>query len=242
MARRQRLYSVTGIYHIVLKGVDKKWIFKDEQDKKVFLKKLFDYEKEGGYEVMAYCLMDNHVHLIMKEGERLGTSVQRFTVSYVAYYHRKYGTSGYFFGSRFHSDPIENDGYFLSALRYVHQNPVRAGMVSGCEAYHWSSYNRILQGYSGAYKSEQIYELIKTAKFFEEFHLSKDDWFSEDQKKRNRQRMDALVQVKNIESADISKAIRKQLIKEITCELSIEGPEIAAYFGVDRRTVYRALR
>ena len=244
MARCRRSYSITGMYHVVLKGIDKKWIFNDEQDKHVFLNKLFTAKDIGRFEIIAYCLMDNHVHLVMKEGERLGKSIQRFTVSYVAYYHNKYGTSGHFFANRFHSDPIEEDEYLLSAVRYVHQNPVRAGMTKSCSAYHWSSYSKILRGYKG-YKSElscdRLLDMLGSVKAYEYFHLTCDEWFSEDCNKRNKQRLDAFLKSRKIELSEITGIKRNQLIRAITSELEISGAELATYFELDRKTVYKAV-
>ena len=89
MARKARIKSSTGFYHVVLKGIDGRNIFMDEEDKLFFMEKLIRARESGDFKVCAYCLMDNHVHLLLKEGEELGVSIKRITVGYVRYHNQK---------------------------------------------------------------------------------------------------------------------------------------------------------
>ena len=94
--------------------------------------------------------MGNHLHLLIKEGnEKIGNNTRRIGVSYAYWYNRQYDRSGHLFQGRFKSEPIEDDTYFLTVLRYIRQNPVKAGLVSDIEDYKWSSYN-------GYYKTSNI--------------------------------------------------------------------------------------
>jgi putative transposase len=146
MSRSARKKSSSGIYHIILRGINKHRIFEDEEDNLYFLEKLKTYKDISGYEIYAYCLMSNHVHLLMKEGEEpLSTAFRRIGASYVYWYNWKYNRVGHLFQDRFRSEPVENDEYFLTVMRYIHQNPARAGIVKDIQEYRWSSYQEYHQ-------------------------------------------------------------------------------------------------
>lgn len=89
--------------------------------------------KTGGH--FSYCLMDNHVHLLIKEGEEIGESIKRITVRYVHWYNEKDERTGHLFQNRFRREAVETEGYLISVSRYIHQNPVKAGMVNKVEDY-----------------------------------------------------------------------------------------------------------
>jgi len=149
MARQARVKSATGIYHVILKGLDGRNIFLDDSDRSVFIEKLNKARETGGFELFAYCLMDNHVHLLIKEGEELGTSIKRMTVGYVQLHNNKYGRTGHLFQNRFSSEAVEDEQYLMRVIRYIHRNPLKAGMIARLEEYPWSSYDKIIQGYQG---------------------------------------------------------------------------------------------
>ena len=146
MPRSARKKSSSGIYHIILRGINKQRIFEDDEDNLYFLNKLKTYKDISGYEVYAYCLMSNHLHLLIKEGEDpLSIAFRRLGASYVYWYNWKYSRSGHLFQDRFKSDPVETDEYFLTVMRYIHQNPLKAGIVKGIPEYPWSSYREYSQ-------------------------------------------------------------------------------------------------
>ncbi|MTI86024.1 MAG: transposase [Firmicutes bacterium] len=141
MPRIARKRSSSGIYHVVLRGINRQRIFEDDQDNQKYLKTIKRYKKTSGYEVYAYCLMSNHIHLLMKEGkEDLGITFRRIGASYVYWYNWKYSRRGHLFQDRYKSEVVETDSYFLTVMRYIHQNPTKAGIVKEIQAYPWSSY------------------------------------------------------------------------------------------------------
>lgn len=146
MPRSARKKSNTGIYHIIFRGINKQKIFEDIEDNQAFLSKLRIYKETSGYEIYAYCLMGNHIHLLIKEGdETLGTAFRRLGASYVYWYNQKYNRTGHLFQDRFKSEAVESDDYFLTVMRYIHQNPVKAGIVKDISDYRWSSYREYVQ-------------------------------------------------------------------------------------------------
>ncbi|GAE47324.1 transposase [Mesobacillus boroniphilus] len=128
MARKARVKSSSGIYHVMFRGVNRQDIFHDDDDRRRFLEILKKYKKKMGLQVYAWCLMSNHIHVLLKEGEEsISATMKRVGVSYAVYYNWKYRTSGHVFQNRFNSEIVENDAYFLTVVRYIHQNPVKAG-------------------------------------------------------------------------------------------------------------------
>ena len=145
MPRGAREKSNSGFYHVLLRGIGRQNIFIDEEDNLRFLKTLLRYKQELHFEIHAYCLMGNHVHLLMKdEKEELELIMKKIAGSYAYYFNRKYDRVGHLFQDRFKSETIEDNTYYLTVLRYIHQNPEKAGIAS-TEEYEWSSYNDYTQ-------------------------------------------------------------------------------------------------
>jgi len=142
MPRQARKRSSTGIYHIMLRGIDKRNIFLDNEDRMKFIEKIKKAMVVGKFEVFGYCFMDNHIHMLIKEDEEIGTSIKRITVGYVRWHNNKHERTGHLFQNRYMSESVETECYLLTVLRYIHQNPVKAGMVEKAEDYKWSSYKK----------------------------------------------------------------------------------------------------
>ncbi|MFT4110770.1 transposase [Propionicimonas sp.] len=124
----------------MLRGVNRDPIFLDDEDRRRFLGALAAAKDACGWTVLAYCLMGNHVHLVLRVGnEALGESVRRVGVRYAGWFNRKYGRVGHLFQDRFKSVPVEDDAHLASLMRYVWKNPVEAGIVNNADAYRWSS-------------------------------------------------------------------------------------------------------
>lgn len=124
--------------------------------------------------------MGNHVHLLMKEGnEEIGNTMKRIEVSYAYWYNWQYNRKGHLFQDRFKSEPVEDDAYFLTVLRYIHQNPVKAGLISDIETYRWSSIGEYI-GKRRMVNSGFVLEMFDNEKDkallgFREFHQEDND-------------------------------------------------------------------
>ena len=141
MPRKARVISKTKIYHIILQGINQQIIFEDEDDFQYFLEVLSKCKELCGYKIFAYCLMSNHIHLLMEEGtEPLATIFKRICDRFIYWYNRKYERIGPLFQGRFRSEPVETESYFLTVVRYIFQNPVKAGVVSAVHQYKWCNY------------------------------------------------------------------------------------------------------
>ncbi len=146
MPRTPRKKSKTGIYHIILRGINRQSIFEDDYDKEKLLETLLRYKEICEYNIYAYCFMNNHFHLLLKEGkEPLKQIMRRIGGSYVYWYNHKYDRVGNLFQDRFKSEPVESDSYLLTVVRYIHQNPLKAGLIKNIKDYKWSSYNEYIE-------------------------------------------------------------------------------------------------
>ena len=130
----------------MLRGINRQNIFEDEEDKEKFLQTLSHYKAISEYKLFAYCLMSNHIHLLIKvEKENVDVILKRIAGSYVYWYNWKYKRSGHLFQDRFKSEPVDDDSYFLTVLRYIHQNPVKSGLCKEVFDYQYSSYCEYLK-------------------------------------------------------------------------------------------------
>jgi REP element-mobilizing transposase RayT len=136
MPRQAREKSSSGIYHIMLRGINRQDIFHDEEDKMRFIETLKNYKSICEYKVYGYCLMSNHIHLLIKEGkETISQAMKRIGASYVYWCNMKYERYGHLFQDRYKSEKVEDDKYLLVVLRYIHQNPIKAGIVEEAAKY-----------------------------------------------------------------------------------------------------------
>lgn len=140
MPRTARERSKSGMYHVIIRGANRQEIFHEEQDCLRFLEILEIYKEKIETKIYGWCLMNNHIHLLIKEGkEEIATTMKRIGVSFVGYYHRKYDTTGHLFQDRFRSENVESEEYLITVIRYIHQNPIKAKLVSKPLDWKWSS-------------------------------------------------------------------------------------------------------
>ena len=142
MSRQKRQLSQSGMYHIIFRGISRQNIFEEAADYvklKEIIKKVI---KETKAEIYAYCFMTNHVHLFLKENGvgDISKIMTKILSHYATWFNMKYLRSGALFSNRYKSEPVEDERYYLSLIRYIHQNPLKAGMVQSIDKYLYSSY------------------------------------------------------------------------------------------------------
>ncbi|MGL6106662.1 transposase [Romboutsia sp.] len=148
MTRKKIEWNEGAIYHITARGNRRNDIYKDEEDFQVYLTMLeeaLDYYEFYNYKIISYCLMDNHVHIILKTDTKPpGELISRVHSIYTKYFNKKYNYIGHLFQDRYYFELIENDSQLLETSRYVHLNPVKARMVEMPGDYKWSSYQMLI--------------------------------------------------------------------------------------------------
>ena len=140
MPRTARQRCESGYYHVILRGIGKQILFGEEEDNDSFIATVQRYQQELGFGRVAWCLMENDVHMLVHDmrGE-FDLIMKKIAGSYAMYYNRKYDRSGHLFQDRYMSEALESDEYLLTVVRYIHRNPEKAGIAEVGE-YRWSSY------------------------------------------------------------------------------------------------------
>lgn len=152
MPRTARRLSETHLYHVMLRGNEQRQIFQDEEDNLKFISLLKDIKEISGFQMYAYCLMGNHVHMLIRtgiNGEPLSELFRRFGAQYVYWYNGKHRRIGHLFQDRYKSEVVEDDEYMLAVMRYIHRNPLNAGITVNIEEYPYSSYSEYLEPKTG---------------------------------------------------------------------------------------------
>ena len=211
----------------------------------------------------AYCLMDNHIHLLVNEGnDEIARIMKRINVSYAYYFNKKYQRVGHLFQDRFKSEAIEDDTYLLAAVRYLHNNPVKAGMVNYPGEYKWSSYNlyvndadfrdiieeQFILGMFSEDKQKAVKLFIDYSQqghedsFLEYQEKAKDDKAIQSEQNAIKFIADYL-QEKNLGIDDLRFArnvqIRNDLIVELKGRTRLSVRQIAGVLGIGRNIVQR---
>ncbi len=168
-AARSRKESETGIYHVVSRGVGRQMIFEDDDDRKRYLDLLRKETAEHHGEVLAWCLMDNHVHILLRIGlDDLSESMRAINSAYAMYFNKRHGRVGHLMQGRFKSEPVDSDGYLLAVVRYIHQNPEKANIAKTSE-YPWSSYSEYI-GDAKVANTSCVLAICDGVSEFERFH------------------------------------------------------------------------
>jgi REP element-mobilizing transposase RayT len=145
MARKPRIYYEGALYHVIVRGNNRAYIFKSEENKEEYKKIVSKYKKRYRFKLYAYCIMDNHAHLLIEVGDiPLSKIMQGIQQVFTQHYNRKNGTTGHVFEQRFKSYLCDRDVYLLSLIRYIHQNPIRSKLTSDIN-YQWSSHREYME-------------------------------------------------------------------------------------------------
>ena len=161
MSRKPRQKSVLCIYHVILRGVNKQIIFEDDYDYLQFISIMKYYKELCNFKLYAYCLMDNHIHLLLEHTDvELETIMKRIEVKFVKWYNRKYERIGNLFQDRYKSEPVNDMRYFRMVFRYIHQNPLHAGLENIPGTYLWSSYHAYAISDSSFIDTAKVFSLF----------------------------------------------------------------------------------
>ena len=250
MTHAARKLSETGYYHVVSKGDGGQIIFEDDKDRVRFMAELARACEEHAVETHAYCLMDNHVHLLVEDANaNLSAFMKALNERYAVHYRRKTGRTGHVFQARFWSEPIDTDAHFLAVLRYIHANPEQAGMCS-CAEYPWSSYASYLWR-EDFVETGIALALLESAETFEEFHgncgcfakpyrqsgltrhLSYDELLRVAVNLLGRETLNSL--------KGMAPAVRVEHLRTLT-EAGFNETQIARLTGIGQAAIYRNLR
>jgi REP element-mobilizing transposase RayT len=135
------------LYHVIVRGNQRQKTFTSDRDYQAYTERLARYRKKYGFAVYAYCLMSNHVHLLVESSDQpLAKFMQGLQQSYSQYFNFKHHKSGHLFEGRYKAIICQKEQYLLQLIRYIHLNPVRAGMVKEPDGYRYCGHHAYLQG------------------------------------------------------------------------------------------------
>jgi putative transposase len=131
MPRKSRVDAAGALHHVIMRGIERSKIFRDDADRNDFLRRLSIILKDTKTVCYAWALIPNHIHLLLKTGKTpLSSVMRRLLTGYAVYYNRRYKRHGHLFQNRYKSILCQEDSYFLELVRYIHLNPLRADIVS----------------------------------------------------------------------------------------------------------------
>ena len=173
MARRPRLFAPGLLYHVIVRGNQRRKTFRCEEDYKAYLERLERYRAKYRVRIYAYCLMPNHVHLMLETGSTpLAKFMQGLQQSYTQYFNRRYRKVGHLFQGRYKAIICERDKYLLALVRYIHLNAVRAHLVRRPERYLYSGHNSyLIDGTPKIVEVKPVLSLLGGKKAYERFVL-----------------------------------------------------------------------
>lgn len=179
----QRVWrTVTGFYHVCARGTGKQLIFEGDEDRWEFLELMRESCREAGVTVIAWCLMDNHVDLVLSDYEdTMSAAMQRLLLTYARRFNKRTGRTGHLFQNRFDRRSLDTDRHLMAAIRSVHADPQEAG-VSLIERYPWNSFTEYLRMYDGDATigfsdPSTVLELFGSAEGFIDYSLKTPDGF-----------------------------------------------------------------
>jgi putative transposase len=145
--RKPRAEVEAGLFHVFARGNDKRVIYRDDRDRRTYLQLLQSTVTHFRWRLLAYCLMDNHVHLLLETREaNLGDGMRRLHGSYAQRFHARHGSSGHLFQGRYGSVRITTDEQLWTVAVYIAMNPVEAGLCLRADDWAWSSHSMVLSG------------------------------------------------------------------------------------------------
>ncbi len=246
MPRSARKKSQTGIYHVMLRGIDKRDIFLTQDDYKKFLHYIKLAKEKSEVSLLAYCLMTNHVHMLLKEGkEEIGNFIRRVAVGYAQYHNSNHGRTGHLFQNRYQSEPVNDDKYLLVVSRYIHQNPLKAGIIKNIKDYKWSSYNDYLIKKNTITDKDILEEYFNNTESFIEFNIQEnyDNCLDYEEKKRysDDELRQIIIEIVEIEKLSLMEMkTRNSVLRRIKNETGASIRQLEKVLGIGRNIIQKA--
>lgn len=198
MPRFPRKHIKTSFFHVITQGINKSYIFDKSEDIKYYIKLIYKLSKEHEIEIIAYCIMNNHAHMLIKtkKSDELSKYMQRLNCTYARYYNKKYDRVGYVFRDRYKSEGIYDEQHLYNCIKYIYDNPVKAGICSKAKDYPYSNYKIITKEIKENYTFMDIDNDFKICKELIQNFLNENDMDINDLKKNKRKLKELIVILK----------------------------------------------
>lgn len=246
MPRVARTSLGTSFFHIMVQGINKNYIFNNKRDKNKYIEILNKYKKQCNIQILSYCIMDNHAHLLlyMKEIKDMSRFMHAVNTSYSNYYNKTNNRVGYVFRDRYKSEPIYKEKYLLNCINYIHMNPVKAGIIKNAKEYKYSSCEQYMNN-TGISKSKIVYETLKIDNYKEAFENITNNRYFMDIDIDENEKIEILIQgyqkEKNetIENIIRNKYLLKDLIIFLHDENNIKYINIAKILNISKTKIFK---
>lgn len=244
MPRRARSFSEGEYSHVMVRGINKENIFYDDEDRQRYLETMRRFSAETEVFILAWCLMSNHVHLLLRAERLPDVFMKKLGCSYVPYFNRKYGRVGHLFQDRYRSEAITDEGYLFAVLRYIHMNPEKAHICKMCD-YRWSSYGEYLKPDKPA-GMELILEMLGGPEGYIQFMDTADtgSYMDDDYRFTDKEALELFfdlypegaVSVQSLPRGERNSAIVK------LCDAGLSAAQICRVTGLGKSVVYGVLK
>lgn len=253
MPRKARIKNNTKVFHVMIQGINKEYIFDEDMEKKTYLKYLKEKIKDKDLQMLSYCIMSNHAHFLIYTDDvfQISKLMSQVNTKYAIYYNQKNNRCGFVFRSRYKAEEIVSYHHFLSCINYIHNNPVKAKMCKKPGEYKYSSYDE--------YKGKQF--LINTNKIiqiFKKYNMNISDIFNgkyesykfiEHEENKNTEEINNQIienffakhQVKSINDIIYDQKFLKEIVTQMYIEYNFNQTEIAKVLGVNRIKINRII-
>ncbi|MBR6090222.1 MAG: transposase, partial [Anaerolineaceae bacterium] len=227
------------------RGVNRQAIFFDDDDRNRFVQAMEKYSGETHTDIITYCLMTTHVHILLNTPDQLGLFMKKLSSSYVYYFNHKYDRIGHLFQDRYKSEAVESEEYLLTAARYILQNPQKAH-ICNTEDYRWSNWNDVVS-MSGFTKPGILYEIAGKELPLKEFLLKENDDICLDEYTpivlSDQETQKAIRKICGetdpMQISNLPKKARDILLVKMK-DAGISIKQIEQYTGIGRNIIYRA--
>ena len=147
MPRSPRNYLKTSFFHVITQGISRSYIFDKPEDIKYYIKTMYESMEKHPLKIISYCIMNNHAHILIKTEcvNELRKQMQRINTKYGMYYNKKYNRVGYVFRDRYKAEGIYNEEHLYNCIKYIYDNPVKAGICLKPQDYPYSNFKKTIE-------------------------------------------------------------------------------------------------
>lgn len=250
MPRKPRIIQLSQYYHIMCQGINKEHIFKKDAYKEKYLKTIIEKSKKLNINIISYCVMNNHVHLIINSDKisNISKFMQKVNTTYSIFYNKENKRVGYVFRDRFLSRGINDLRDLFVCIRYVHYNPIKAGIANKLQDYKYSSYNEFFRK-SKVINEITIRELFDTEKnfrnYFNNIHEDKNgSQYETSEKEKIYEYVKEIEKMYRINISEIwaNKELLKKIVQEAREKTKVSVRELAEILNVSKSTISNYLK
>lgn len=242
MPRIARKYLETSFFHVIVQGVNKEFIFYKNEYIEDYIYLIRKYKEKFDIEILAYCIMSNHAHLLIftEKIDILSSFMHLINSLYAQKYNKTENRVGHVFRNRYLSEAIYSEKYLVNCINYIHKNPVKAGMVKLCSEYKYSTYNDYVNG-TGFANNKILNKIIGKDNYKQLLKIEEDNMIFWDIDITNEQIIDKVIhrfeeqENKKLEEILEDKEIAKSMIDMLKYEYGVTYKEMRKKFNISER-------